>query len=68
MTLMDSCGASQTACSNRNILECFVVGSDGHDIPGGEVSFLFAVERSAGAAPIKLMLDHCSFKEIELNR
>jgi hypothetical protein len=68
MTVIDSCASSQAACSGRELSGCFIVGSGGFPIPGGDVAFLVALESSAGDAPIKLMLDSCALNEIELNR
>jgi hypothetical protein len=68
MTVIDSCASGQAACGGRDLAGCFVVGANGHDIPGGDIDFLVAAERSAGAAPLKLGLDHCALNEIELAR
>jgi hypothetical protein len=68
VTAVDGCAASQAACNGRNLSGCFVIGVDGHAIEGGDIALLMALEKSASAAPIKLMLDKCNPNEIELNR
>jgi hypothetical protein len=66
MTVIESCAPEQSACAGRDLAGCFVVSANGRNVPGGDIDFLVAVERSAGAAPIKLGLEHCVLNEIEL--
>jgi hypothetical protein len=68
MTVTDGCASSQPACNGRDLSACFVIGIDGRPIEGGAIALLMALEKSAGAAPIKLMLEKCSPNEIELKR
>jgi hypothetical protein len=68
MTVINSCDASQHACSGKDLAGCFVVGVDGHPVEGGDTGFLQTLDTAARATPIKLTLDHCGANELELNR
>jgi hypothetical protein len=68
MSVIEGCASSQRACNGKDLSECFIVGVDGQYVPSGDIAFLLEWERSAGVSSIRLTLDHCSLKEIELNR
>ena len=66
MTVIDGCASSQPACTGKGPSNCFVVGIDGRPIESGNIALLVAAEKSSSTAPIKLTLDGCSLKELEL--
>jgi hypothetical protein len=68
MMVVNGCAPSQPACGGSDIRGCLVIGVDDLPVDGGAIGLLLAREKSVGAAPIKLMLDHCALKEIVLSR
>jgi hypothetical protein len=68
MTIVSGCAAGQPACKGMDLFQCFVAGLDGQSVGGGDIARLLALEKSAGASPIKLMLEHCKVSELELGR
>jgi hypothetical protein len=70
MTTLYGCALGQPVCREKDLLNgpspCLVVGLDGHSVPGGNIAELLALEKAAGAAPIKLTLENCRVPEIEL--
>jgi hypothetical protein len=68
MTIVGDCASSQPGCQGKSLSGCFVVGTDGRSIDGGDVAALMALDQSAGDATVTLTLEHCELSEIELGR
>jgi hypothetical protein len=69
VTVLSGCDFEQHICREKKLLRstCFIVGLDGHAIPGGDIAALLALEAAAHTAPIKLILEGCGdVPEIEL--
>jgi hypothetical protein len=68
MTIIDQCASSQPGCKGKDLRECFVTAADGRPLTGGDIASLTALDSAAGAATIKLTLEHCDLSEIDLGR
>jgi hypothetical protein len=68
LAIISNCGSGQAACNGRNLAGCIVIGINGLVIDDGNITALIDSDNAAGNAQLKLKLDHCDLKEIELGR